>query len=730
MKRYTNDRKKLRELLSNYFSKDQLLGFCIDHDEFIKLHETLSKHDVETEQVAQRIIMKAYQEGLLDQIHEWAQRKNPNRYNEIFQEIGPVEREWGYKHILHLSDLHFSTIDNATNWYSQLAEDLQDLDCDRLDGLFLSGDIANKSIPEEYAAAQQFLNNLRQEFKLTPKQIVIVPGNHDLNLELAENAYELKRRKSYKGSIDNNVIDKGEYIEVRNQEEYQHRFKHFSDFYKTVKGEPYPLEYAHQSILHHFEEQNLLILGLNSAWQLDHYYTSRASICPDAISHALRQIRQNSKYKNCLKFAVWHHPLNSAFEDCITDLGFMQRLSQAGFCVVFHGHIHKAETSLYRYDHSKDGRKLNIVCAGTFGAPVREWVPGYPLQYNLLKLKDDKLTVHTRCRKELNGAWQPDAIWTQGPGQDPKPRYEIEIPGQVEVVASKKMTEIQGKKGKEDANMEEGVIGKHERKLHTVIIGIDYQKIEGIRTLHCPVKEAKAFHQLLCNNFSEYEDNFVLMTDDDDGEFYTPTLKNIKRELGDELPRRSTENDFVIIYFSGHGTPEIRGGQELPSKYLVPVDGNTSRVYSTCYNLETDLIDLMNHRGLKAAGVWIILDCCFSGGVGGKTLKGPQYNPTKWLSQKFTEINLGSGWQILSACEDNEVAKEGKPYSVLTQALIETLIGNVSDVNITTEKGVKMMTFNVIHDAIRIKVRKLNPEQHPVVTGRNCGLKFPVLKKP
>jgi hypothetical protein len=60
--------------------------------------------------------------------------------------------------------------------------------------------------------------------------------------------------------------------------------------------------------------------------------------------------------------------------------------------------------------------------------------------------------------------------------------------------------------------------------------------------------------------------------------------------LGDELPRRSTENDFVIIYFSGHGTPEIRGGQELPSKYLVPVDGNTSRVYSTCYNLETDLI--------------------------------------------------------------------------------------------------------------------------------------------
>jgi 3',5'-cyclic AMP phosphodiesterase CpdA len=332
-------------------------------------------------------------------------------------------------YILHLSDLHFGTADNATNWHNQLAEDLRhDLYCHRLDGLILSGDIANKSLPEEYAAAQQFLDNLCQEFLLTPKQVVIVPGNHDLNWDLAESAYELKRRKDYKGSTDeNDVIDKGDIIEVQNPEEYKHRFKHFSAFYETLKGEPYPLEYAHQGILHHFEEQNLLILGLNSAWQLDHHYTSRASILPDAISHALSQIRQNSEYENCLKFAVWHHPLNSAFEDRITDLGFMQRLAQAGFRAVFHGHIHKAETSLYRYDQSVDGRKINIVCAGTFGAPIREWMPGYPLQYNLLQLKDDKLIVHTRCRRELNGAWQPDAIWTQGAGQDPKPHYEIEL---------------------------------------------------------------------------------------------------------------------------------------------------------------------------------------------------------------------------------------------------------------------------------------------------------------
>jgi hypothetical protein len=32
---------------------------------------------------------------------------------------------------------------------------------------------------------------------------------------------------------------------------------------------------------------------------------------------------------------------------------------------------------------------------------------GYPLQYNLLKIADNQLTVYTRRREELNGAWKP-----------------------------------------------------------------------------------------------------------------------------------------------------------------------------------------------------------------------------------------------------------------------------------------------------------------------------------
>lgn len=333
-------------------------------------------------------------------------------------------------HILHLSDLHFGTLDQANLWSNQLAADLyNDINIPHLDALILSGDIANYSTEEEYKAAQQFLHNFRQDFPLNPEQIILVPGNHDLNWKLAKKAYKLIDRDDYEGELkDGHYIEESaSVIRVRDEAEYKQRFAHFSQFYETIKQNPYPLDYDQQYTLNHLPEQNLLILGLNSAWQLDHHYKSRASINTNALSNALTQIRRNPDYKNCLKIAVWHHPLDSAYSDRITDQGFLEQLAVNGFRFFLHGHIHKAETSLFRYDMSTNGRKLDRICAGTFGAPVREWVPGYPLQYNLLKIEDNQLTVYTRRREELNGAWKPDARWLQGAGKTPLDYYAIAL---------------------------------------------------------------------------------------------------------------------------------------------------------------------------------------------------------------------------------------------------------------------------------------------------------------
>jgi WD40 repeat protein/3',5'-cyclic AMP phosphodiesterase CpdA len=331
--------------------------------------------------------------------------------------------------ILHISDLHFSGHDDAHNWYSQLAEDLQrELNCSKLDLLIISGDVANRSEPNEYEEAKQFLGHISDEFKLDPTQIIIVPGNHDINWRLSESSYAAVRAKDYPGVVDeDHVINKGEYIEALDPGRHKQRFKDFCAFYEEVTGKSYALDYEEQYTLYDYPENRLLVLGLNSAWHLDHYYTSRASINIGAFGKALTEIRNNKTYSNYLKCAVWHHPLNSPFEDRIKDHGFLEQLAKAEFQLVFHGHIHKSEKTDFKYDLSVGGRRIDIICAGTFGAPTKELTSAYPWQYNFLRLAGNRAVVETRKREKVNGPWMPDSRWRVDAHHDPSPRYEISL---------------------------------------------------------------------------------------------------------------------------------------------------------------------------------------------------------------------------------------------------------------------------------------------------------------
>ncbi len=396
-----------------------------------------------------KLIKNAQAQGWVDNLIAGARESNPGNpallafAQEFNLAIAMPQADSGAgasssKHILHLSDLHITTPEQATIWSNELAQDLiQDLDIPNLDALILSGDIANKSTPQEYEAAQLFLDNFRQDFPLEPKQIVLVPGNHDLNWKLAEDAYDLRDRKKYQGTLTEGhyIEESPNVIRVRDKAKYQQRFAHFSQFYETIKDQPYPLDYDQQAIIDHLPEQNLLILGLNSAWELDHHFKTRASIHSGALANALTKIRRNPDYDKCLKIAVWHHPLNSdgsdalkePLRDRITNKDFIERLAVAGFRFFLHGHIHKAETNRLHYDLSPGGRKLDGICAGTFGARTFELRSGYPWQYNLLTFEGNKLTVRSRRREEENGAWKPDSRWSQGPGQSALDYYCIEL---------------------------------------------------------------------------------------------------------------------------------------------------------------------------------------------------------------------------------------------------------------------------------------------------------------
>ena len=334
-------------------------------------------------------------------------------------------------HILHLSDLHFGTADDAERWYSQLAVDLtKGLNCQKLDGLIISGDIASKAKISEYDAATIFIEKLSKKFNLDSSQLVIVPGNHDLSWSVSKNGYKL---------INGEDFAEGNYIEIDTSnervlklEKHEQRFNNFNRFYKRLKSNEYPLDYSKQAIIHKLPNCNFLILSLNSSWEIDHHFKKRISINPVSIEFALNQIRNNPDLEKCIKIAVWHHSFSNKEEDRIVDDAFMQSLAQAGFEVCLHGHIHKPDANLFRYDMTKYGRKIHILGAGTFGAPVREWTLGYPLQYNLLRFSGNSLRVETRCRMEINDTWGPAYMWRQGESKPNLPYFVIQLSGQAQ----------------------------------------------------------------------------------------------------------------------------------------------------------------------------------------------------------------------------------------------------------------------------------------------------------
>ena len=90
------------------------------------------------------------------------------------------------------------------------------------------------------------------DFGLKQKQVAIIPGNHDLNWELSENAYQPVKQDRYQGSLNkedifkNNLLIDGSFVLVPDPIQYEQRFKYFSDFYEKVIGKPYPQQSRQQ----------------------------------------------------------------------------------------------------------------------------------------------------------------------------------------------------------------------------------------------------------------------------------------------------------------------------------------------------------------------------------------------------------------------------------------------------------------------------------------------------
>ena len=152
------------------------------------------------------------------------------------------------------------------------------------------------------------------------------------------------------------------------------------------------------------------------------------------------------------------------------------------------------------------------------------------------------------------------------------------------------------------------------------------------------------------------------------------TRNGILQLLGTELQALASENDLVMIFFAGHGQTETLPGPAYEKRgYIIPVDGDPQRVFSTGIPMR-QLRELTNR--LLAKHVYYAMDSCYSG-LGFTRGLGLVKKSSLNYIDKVTSMR---SVQMVTAGGEGEEVLEREGRGLFTTRLIEALSGE-ADVN-------------------------------------------------
>ena len=233
---------------------------------------------------------------------------------------------------------------------------------------------------------------------------------------------------------------------------------------------------------------------------------------------------------------------------------------------------------------------------------------------------------------------------------------------------------------------------------YAVIIGISAYRDERLN-LRYTVNDAQGLYDVLTDpNFGGIpKDNIKLLLSEE------ATTVNVKKAIGTWLSRKATEDDTVIIYYSGHGAPE--GDQT----YWVTYDADIDDLYSTALN--NDEITGMLDR-VRAKRVITFLDACYSAATVNRRNQKKGI-PTEIPWEKFA----GEGRVTISASDGKQESLELDEYrhGLFTYYLLEGLRGN-ADAN---RDGVIEIeeVWDFVKRQVTAKARAEGNTQTPVLQG-------------
>ncbi len=251
-----------------------------------------------------------------------------------------------------------------------------------------------------------------------------------------------------------------------------------------------------------------------------------------------------------------------------------------------------------------------------------------------------------------------------------------------------------------------------------VVIGAGRYEDPAIPRLQYTVPDAEALHRFLTGPGGFKPEQVLLLTDRTERK---PTLRNLKWALGTFLARSARKEDTVLIFFAGHGAPEVdpRGlERDGLAKYLVPADADLDDLYATA--LPMDELQTIFGR-LEAERVVVFLDACYSGEAGGRTFSSKRTRAGQ-LDELFLErLTRARGRTIIAAARPTELSLELPElgHGLFTYYLLEGLKGAADG------DGDRLVTVQELYAYVERQVvqrsRAVGASQHPIMKGEIQG---------
>jgi len=235
-----------------------------------------------------------------------------------------------------------------------------------------------------------------------------------------------------------------------------------------------------------------------------------------------------------------------------------------------------------------------------------------------------------------------------------------------------------------------------------VVVGINHYKAPGI-DLHYSAGDARLFAQTLETSCGFRHDHIKLLIDDQ------ATSMNVRTSIGTWLAKVAGRRDLVVIYYSGHGAPDLdpNVAEDGIRKYIVTQDADPDNLFATAVPMDEFSSALLRIRSEQTV---VLLDCCYSGAAGSagnglvRTLSRAGEDVSSRIKSGFLDSLAlsGRGRAVITGCDAAERTWEYEDlgHGIFTYYLVKGLQGQAAD-PVSGKVGVRSLydfVYRNIHD--------------------------------